>query len=1039
MKRTIVVLLVLAGLTPVAEAAKRVTAAQFEQAVASLHGKSDTETAFLVADMQLTERLSQPRLARLTATLPGERSRQALTAVADASEFQPPPPEEIPASAAPDLAGQKRIMGLVAAYVSKAVPQLPNFIATRATDFFEDTPLLVEPAASIPYQPLHLVGHSSTTVVYRDGHEVEEPKSKRARKLEGPRGLQSWGEFGPILATILVDAANSRLAFSRWEAGSSGLQAVFTYEVPKRKSHYDVNYCCVAKEAGTDVADTSPFHEFVGYHGDMAVDPETSSILRLSVVAALNNDSPVTRADILVDYGPVVIGGKTYICPVKSVSVTTAQIVQLAPGGYPLARQLQPLKTMLNHVTFENYHVFRSESRVLAAENDAGSGATGSEAGKAAPESRAAASEPDNALAADRQNASTATSRTETTAAANTTAAPAANADAAITQATVAMPASAEPEQPEFTFRDTADMQSAPAQSGPVAASSGFRLRTTTKLVDVGLVAYDKKGQPVTDLKQSDFEIYDNGSKQEIKYFAQAGQLAPITATQTTQAAGAPTETVYSNRQTDSALQPHTTGVESHVTVLLVDSSSLAWADLQYARQEILRFLKTSPTDEPIGLYVLRNAGFQILLEPTIDHELLANTLSRWMPDALELARAQREEERHREHLDTVHNIDDLTKVNGNESPDPSTYSSGQGVAQAMAHPTDARLRPLGTNLERDSLPNLLNVGRHLAAIPGHKSLIWIASDNVLADWSNQSVAKPDEQAPSFLHSAALRVQETLNEAHVSIFPLDASQLEPGGIGADLSRVNIVPFDQSDRSQAQATIGDAAPANKPGRIAAQIKQDTHPIQPEFRELSEATGGRALRRAADIAGELNGIAEDGRAAYLLSFAPDGPADDKYHLITVKLTGRRNLTLRYRTGYLYETEPATAKERFHRAVWQPRDLNEIALTATPSGPASERSLKLNIAATDLEMAQAGNRWTDKLDIFLIERNDMAFRAKFNERTLGLRLLPATYQKALREGILIDQPLPAKSEAGTFRIIVVDENSGRMGTVTVPRAIP
>jgi len=32
------------------------------------------------------------------------------------------------------------------------------------------------------------------------------------------------------------------------------MQAVFTFEVPKEKSHYEVNYCCVATEAATVVA-----------------------------------------------------------------------------------------------------------------------------------------------------------------------------------------------------------------------------------------------------------------------------------------------------------------------------------------------------------------------------------------------------------------------------------------------------------------------------------------------------------------------------------------------------------------------------------------------------------------------------------------------------------------------------------------------------------------------------------------------------------------------------------------------------------------
>ena len=47
-------------------------------------------------------------------------------------------------------------------------------------------------------------------------------------------------------------------------------------------------------------------------------------------------------------------------------------------------------------------------------------------------------------------------------------------------------------------------------------------------------------------------------------------------------------------------------------------------------------------------------------------------------------------------------------------------------------------------------------------------------------------------------------------------------------------------------------------------------------------------------------EMIGIAKDGRAAYLTSFTPDLPADDKYHLISVKLTGRRDVTPCSRLG-------------------------------------------------------------------------------------------------------------------------------------------
>ena len=177
--------------------------------------------------------------------------------------------------------------------------------------------------------------------------------------------------------------------------------------------------------------------------------------------------------------------------------------------------------------------------------------------------------------------------------------------------------------------------------------------------------------------------------------------------------------------------------------------------------------------------------------------------------------------------------------------------------------------------------------------------------------------------------------------------------------------------------------------------------------------------------------------DGRAVYLLGFVPDTPADDEYHQLTVKVAGRRGVMLRYRTGYEYAREPATLKERFEHAVWQPLDLSEIGITANVA-PSSEGSvLKLKIATNNLTLKQQGERWNDKLDIFLARRDDEGLHARITGQTLQLTLKSATYAKFLREGLPFDQFLEKVPDSGSIRVIVVDENSGSMGSVTMPVA--
>jgi len=434
-----------------------------------------------------------------------------------------------------------------------------------------------------------------------------------------------------------------------------------------------------------------------------------------------------------------------------------------------------------------------------------------------------------------------------------------------------------------------------------------------------------------------------------------------------------------------------------------------------------------------------------VVLEPTQDHAHLASMLAAWMPSAQELAHAQDEERRNRQQFDWVHRVTDLAYVNGNgqggNDPEMFTSGNGQSTASRFSLPPDAELRPLGDRPEDFALHLLVGVGRHLAGIPGHKSLIWISSDNVLADWSSQAVGREDTGNP-FLEGPAMRARETLNEAHVSIYPLDVSQLEASITGADVATRNVTVVGRSSRDPSTAGAGDAAPGNKNGRDTARMQEDVHPIQGAFRDLAAATGGRALRRAGDIAHELDSIVADGRAAWLLSFTPDTPADGKYHVLTVK-TDRRGVSLHFRTGYIYAKEPATMRDRFRDAVWRPQDLNEIGLIALPTGETasngSRPTIKVSIAASDLALAQQADRWMDKLDVFLVVRDDSALHASVSGKRLGLALKPATYQQAVKDGIPIEESLPRVPQGSSIRLVVIDENSQRIGTITLGQPAP
>ena len=88
----------------------------------------------------------------------------------------------------------------------------------------------------------------------------------------------------------------------------------------------------------------------------------------------------------------------------------------------------------------------------------------------------------------------------------------------------------------------------------------------------------------------------------------------------------------------------------------------------------------------------------------------------------------------------------------------------------------DPQLRDYGANPTREAMRVLIAVARHLAPVPGHKSLIWISGDTALIDWASQKPGTGSYGMKNkYLDEIADKTGEALNQAHISVYPLDAS------------------------------------------------------------------------------------------------------------------------------------------------------------------------------------------------------------------------------------------------------------------------
>jgi VWFA-related protein len=350
-------------------AARRVSVQELDQILGTANAEKDGELAKELAGLELSERLNSNLLSLWKNRLRGKKSIAALVALADESAFLDPPAAEILSDPTPDRDTQRQMISRTVNYLKEVIPKLPDFFATRTTTEYEQPSLQKADTwkTALADQSLREVVIEKATLRYRNGHEEQDTEKREASPSARRRDLNLVGVFSPVLGSLLGDATrgDSILIWSHWVVGERGREAVFRYIVRAENTHYNVTYCCLV---GGRTFLTSP-----RYLGELTIDPETGAILRLTMQAELgwilepnlNPVLPAKGAAAMIEYGPVEIGGKEYICPHRSVVYMRVRTVHTLTVFDHTFELYAPYETRLNDIVYTDYHKFGAEARML--------------------------------------------------------------------------------------------------------------------------------------------------------------------------------------------------------------------------------------------------------------------------------------------------------------------------------------------------------------------------------------------------------------------------------------------------------------------------------------------------------------------------------------------------------------------------------------------------------------------------------------------------------------------------------------------------
>src|SRR5215467_9224310 len=143
-------------------------------------------------------------------------------------------------------------------------------------------------------------------------------------------------------------------------------------------------------------------------------------------------------------------------------------------------------------------------------------------------------------------------------------------------------------EQPTAANSPQAPAQAAqPGNAPPSSQQPAAVVRVTTRLVLVDVVALDKKGSPLTDLKAEDFSLQEEGSDQKIRVFS----FQQPSATENTPAPVKLPASMVTNLPTYKA--------DRALSVILLDALNTDVVSQKYMRQEMVKLLEKLPAGSP--------------------------------------------------------------------------------------------------------------------------------------------------------------------------------------------------------------------------------------------------------------------------------------------------------------------------------------------------------------------------------------------------------------------------------------------------------
>ena len=565
-------------------------------------------------------------------------------------------------------------------------------------------------------------------------------------------------------------------------------------------------------------------------------------------------------------------------------------------------------------------------------------------------------------------------------------------------------------------------------QAPPQRVTGTLREGVTAVLVDV--VVRDNRGQPVRDLTQSDFELFEDGVPQSIGSFTPVLEGSGLR--EATIAAAPPASLGAAGAHGEGGPQPHGGPI---VTALVFDGLNPEARRL--AVQAAQGYIGSqSETRSYIGIF-----GVDLSLTAYAPFTRNARVLRQALNQVAGRGSAS---------LSTVEQQQARTAA-GQRAAAAATAaagavagagrggSAGGAPGEAILAQMESRMLQEFDVMERDqsgyaTTNGLFSIVNTLRALPGRKSLILFS----------EGIAIPPAVQRLFLG-----VIDAANRANVSIYTMDAA-----GLRAESEQGKIreqVNASAGAGTGIQSTGGDAPFSKALEKNEDVLRQDPHS---GLGTLAESTGGMIFDSTNNLREAFDRVEADLRNYYLLGYTPRTERyDGRFRTIDVKVK-RPGVTIAARKGYY-----AVRDSGGSLAPWEAPALGELERKPVPNAfpvrtaallfPERDRPglvpviVDLRTVALTFQPAADGKTYSSDFTIlvrFLDHQNQVVRKVSQHYEVSG----PIAGIEGAKQGEVLFYREPELAPGVyTMETVAYDAPSGkssvRLSTVEVPRYNP